>query len=365
MILRLIHTVFTFTFMGAIVAQENADTLNDTNSRKPLFKIVPTAYFTPETRGAGEVFAYLKFYSRGADRASNIRLFLAGTQNRQITLDIPWQVYFTYEKFCLNGKLDARKFPEFFYGLGNDTEESNRALYTYTSVGFRNLALWQLKGKNYAGISTSGRTLKSDLSLEKFNHLMEMSTIFGSEGYSFIGLGPAFMHDTRDVILNATKGSYLEILAQYHIGETSFQRLTFWNVAADFRQFFPLKKSTVLAYQVKAQCSFGDIPYRELPALGGPMLHRGYYFGRFRDQHLGVMQAEIRQHLFWRVGAVAFGSVGKVFNSQDLMVFRDYRPAAGGGLRFKLSKKDEANIRLDFAMTPDSRGIYIFFAEAF
>jgi hemolysin activation/secretion protein len=365
MSLKLLHIVFGILLMGFVNAQEQADSAKEVNSRKPLFRVLPTAYYTPETRIAGEVFGYLKFYSKGAERASNIRMFLAVTQNRQITLDLPWQVYFSDEKFFLNGKLDARKFPEYFYGIGNQTEEKTRTLYRYNSFGFRNLALWKLNGKNYAGISSSARILKTHLDLEKFDHLMESSTIIGSQGYSFIGLGPAFVHDSRDVILNSTKGSYLELLARYHIGETPDQGFQFWNVAADLRQYFRVTKTTVIAYQAKAQCSFGEIPYRELPALGGPMLHRGYYFGRFRDDHLGVVQAEIRQHLFWRLGAVAFGSVGKVFNNDDLVFFQNYRPAAGGGLRFKLSKKDEANIRFDVAVTPDSYGFYIFFAEAF
>lgn len=41
------------------------------------------------------------------------------------------------------------------------------------------------------------------------------------------------------------------------------------------------------------------------------------------------------------------------------------RCAAGAGLRFKLSKEDEANIRFDIALTPDSHGFYVYFAEVF
>jgi len=41
------------------------------------------------------------------------------------------------------------------------------------------------------------------------------------------------------------------------------------------------------------------------------------------------------------------------------------RCAAEAGLRFKLSKEDEANIRFDIALTPDSHGFYVYFAEVF
>lgn len=348
------------------VAQLDTTNLEDSvDSRKPILRALPTAYYTPETRIALEVFAYLSFYSKGAERASNIRMFLAGTQNKQITLDIPWQIYFKDEKFIVDGKLDARRFPEYFYGIGNHTKEAERELYAYKSVGIRNFALKQIKGKKYSGITVAGRVLRTKPDLSVFDTLADMKEIIGSKGYSFLGIGPAFVYDARDVVLCPSKGAYLALSARFNMGETSEESVQFWNLSADLRQYFPLTKTTVLAYQTKVECTFGNTPYRELPTLGGPLVHRGYYFGRLRDNHLAVAQAEIRQHLFWRVGAVVFGSIGKVYNDDNLVLFDEYRPAGGGGLRFKLSKKDEANIRLDFAFTPDSRGIYVFFAEAF
>jgi hypothetical protein len=55
---------------------------------------------------------------------------------------------------------------------------------------------------------------------------------------------------------------------------------------------------------------------------------RGYYEGRFRERQLYAVQAEYRAHLFWRVGAVGFASLGGVARDIDGTTF-DHRRVAG------------------------------------
>lgn len=341
-----------------------ADTLRD-STQKPVFKALPTAYYTPETRIALEAFAYLSFYTKGAERASNARLFAAVTQNRQLTIDLPWQVFTSGERQRIAGKLDFRKFPEYYYGIGNDTDESHRELYEYSSVGLINKAHFRLHGYNFLGLATEGRWLNAAVPTDAFPQEGRHNSITGFQGYAFAGVGPSFVHDSRDVILCPTNGKFLELTATFNQGATGKQRFAYFKSVADYRQYFHLPKKLVIAYQLAAQATVGNVPYRELPALGGPLMHRGYYFGRFRDKHFTFAQVELRKHLFWRLGAVCFGSVGRVYKGFDDQLFTGHHPAAGGGLRFKLSKKDEANIRFDVSITPDSKGFYVYFAEAF
>ena len=353
-------------------SQETVDSLAVTHvpvdtsvSERPHFSVLPTAYYTPETRIALEAFAYLSFQTDTAARKSNARIFAAVTQNRQVTVDLPWQVFTAGERHRIDGKLDVRKFPEYYYGLGNDTKEAQRGLYTYRGVGMRNSALKQIEGHNYLGIFTEGRWLDAD-SLPAFDAVD--TPLRGANGYRFFGVGPSFVHDSRDVILCSTQGRYFELTATVNAAwfpEENEGANVYAMVNADHRRFFCVRPNTVLAYQLVARASWGDVPYRELPALGGPLLHRGYYFGRFRDRHLWCAQAEVRQKLFWRLGGVAFGSAGRVYPHLQGPLLEGIRPAAGAGLRFKLSKEDEANIRFDVAWTPDSHGFYVYFAEVF
>ncbi|MBA2584230.1 MAG: hypothetical protein H0V01_12680, partial [Bacteroidetes bacterium] len=90
-----------------------------------------------------------------------------------------------------------------------------------------------------------------------------------------------------------------------------------------------------------------------------------YYQGRFRDKQLLLYQTEYRQHLKGRFGVVAFASAGMVYEEINKVMANNIHPAAGMGLRVKISKNDQANIRFDYSFTPDSKGFYIYFAEAF
>lgn len=364
--LRLAVTLGCWLLACGAWGQLVADTTQaDTAQKHSNFSALPTAYYTPETRIALEGFAYFSFQTDTAARKSNARMFVAITQNRQMTLDLPWQVFSAGEQFRIDGKLDVKKFPEYYYGIGNDTREADRGLYEYRGAGVRNSTLKQISPNNYVGMFAEGRWLDAD-SLPTFSP--SVTSLRGAQGYRFVGLGPSFVHDSRDVILCSTEGKYLEVTATLNAawfpeegdGVNAYALLN-----VDHRKFFCVRPKTVLAYQVVGRASWGQVPYRELPALGGPLLHRGYYFGRFRDRHMWCAQAEVRQTLFWRIGGVAFASAGRVHHQLDGHMFQDIRPAAGAGLRFKLNKEDEANIRLDVAFTPDSHGVYVYFAEVF
>lgn len=355
---------YIFILLLVIPTVARAQTSAD-SSRKPVFKALPTAYYTPETRIAVEAFAYFSFYADSADRRSNVRLFAAVTQNRQLTIDLPWQVFTKRESFRIDGKFDIRKFPEYYYGLGNETVEKQRQLYEYWGFGLINRAHKKLKGNHYAGMLMEARWLRTD-NLPAFP--MTGTELRGDQGYQFAGAGPSYIYDSRDVILCATRGKFIELamtMNAVQFPKSSNAVSSFYKIYADYRQFFSVTPSTVLAYEVVAQSALGRVPYRELPALGGPLLHRGYYFGRYRDKNMACVQLEVRQHLFWRFGAVAYGSAGRVYDDFDQPLLQNIRPAGGGGIRFKLSKKDEANLRFDVAFTPDSHGFYLYFAEAF
>ena len=362
---RLVWLMTALSSLLSYGQEGGEDVAADSATARPHLSALPTAYYTPETRIALEAFAYLSFQTDTAARKSNARIFAAVTQNRQVTVDLPWQVFTSGERYRIDGKVDVRKFPEYYYGLGNDTEEVQRALYTYRGVGVRNSSLKQIEGQNYVGLFTEGRWLDAD-SLPSFE--ATETPLRGAKGYRFLGAGPSFVHDSRDVILCSTQGRYFEFTATVNAAwfpKEGNGAQVYAMVNADHRRFFCVRPNTVIAYQLVARASWGDVPYRELPALGGPLLHRGYYFGRFRDRHLWCAQAEVRQKLFWRLGGVAFASAGRVHSDFSSPLWNDVRPAAGAGMRFKLSKEDEANIRFDVALTPDSHGFYVYFAEVF
>ena len=65
---------------------------------------------------------------------------------------------------------------------------------------------------------------------------------------------------------------------------------------------------------------------------------RGYYLGRYRDKKAWVLQGEYRAPLFWRLGAVAFGSWGLVAEEIQDFSLSNSRFTYGAGLRLMVSK---------------------------
>ena len=76
-------------------------------------------------------------------------------------------------------------------------------------------------------------------------------------------------------------------------------------------------------------------------------------------------QAEYRRELFWRIGMVAFAGFGGI--ARELNQFRsdELLPAGGAGLRFRLTKTNPINFRVDYGRGRAGHTLSISVGEAF
>jgi outer membrane protein assembly factor BamA len=140
------------------------------------------------------------------------------------------------------------------------------------------------------------------------------------------------------------------------------------NYVLDLRRFFRIHGAQVLAIQAYGTFNAGEVPLRSLAYLGGANSMRGYYAGRYRDKNGGVLQAEYRVPLFWRLGVVGFGGIGNVGPRLEDINLVDLKWSYGGGLRVALNKKEKLNLRLDYGLggfKSGSQGFYLQLGEAF
>jgi hypothetical protein len=106
-------------------------------------------------------------------------------------------------------------------------------------------------------------------------------------------------------------------------------------------------------------CGFPSI------VLGGGTL-RAYVYGRWRDHWSLRGQVEWRQHLVWRFGAVASVGAGLIGSRIGALGNVPVRTTYGGGLRYHISTKENANISLNYARGQEgATALSIGFAEAF
>lgn len=177
-------------------------------------------------------------------------------------------------------------------------------------------------------------------------------------------IGPAITYDSRDSSLAPGKGAYITAVGMFNIkdlgSDFSYDK---WQVGAN--AYFPLMPGTTIAVR-GAVCSVSSGgPFYDLCLYGQGGDLRGYEAGRYRDRASWAAQAEWRQHLGGKFGAVFFIGAGGIGSSLSDFDDGKFLPSAGMGLRFRASKETGINLRLDFAMGKDSHAIYFGIGEVF
>jgi outer membrane protein assembly factor BamA len=335
------------------------------DSTKFKIGILPVMFYTPETSlGFGALF-YSNFKTKKEDsllRKSNSQSYVSYTLNKQFAFENDYQIWLNLNLFYLTGAIDVSRFPEYFYGIGNDTKENDRLMVSFDLMRIQSKNLIQIKNNIYGGILFQYQKLfNQDVKLLSNALCME---VYGNMGYTAGGIGPVFIMDNRDNPLNPTKGSYLDVsYVNYKnlIGnQNKFTTLTF-----DARKYHTFFNKLIWNGNAYISHNKGEVPYRMLPEIGGPRFLRGYYRGRFRDNNMLVLQQEFRMPVFKMFGVAAFGGIGSVAKTLSQFKTNKIHYNYGVGLRIRVNKKENTNIRIDYGFTKDSQGLYIVFAEAF
>jgi len=90
--------------------------------------------------------------------------------------------------------------------------------------------------------------------------------------------------------------------------------------------------------------------------------------GRFRDRYSFFSQVEYRWQALDRIGFVFFGGVGEVTDKLSNLGLNNLKYSLGSGIRFKIVKSENLNIRIDYALglgTIKDQNFYLGIAEAF
>lgn len=328
-------------------------------------KILPMAYYMPETRIGVGVLAYSVFRIKKSDttsRNSNIQSYSSYTQNKQFSIENEWQIFSKKEKYIFSGALDYTRFPEYFYGIGNFTNASSKELYSFDLIRFRSKNVKHLGNKLFTGLQYDMQYLFNVK--KKDAMMMNTNEVPGSNGYFSSGIGALLMYDTRNNVLNATSGSYAEILFSMN-DKLTLSHFNYTTLIVDLRKYITFFDRYTLAFHGYGNFNSGVVPFRAMPVIGGARYLRGYYKGRYRDNNLIVFQGETRIRLFWRIGITAFAGIGQVADKAQHFDSNTFKYNYGAGIRYKLNKKENINLRLDMGFTKEGYGLYIVFAEAF
>jgi outer membrane protein assembly factor BamA len=326
-------------------------------------------FYTPETEfafGLGGL-VYFRTALSAVQRPSKILVSAYYTTNSQYYITIQPKLYFPgSSRVYVEAKVYFSNELKKFYGIGNDAQDLEINDYSYKSQSFGVYGEVLRKGFFFDDLLIGltydyyNMVMKDKMT----NPFLPDSNIVGNNGGKVGGIGIMLNYDSRDNVSFPSKGGY------YKLSETVYGRglasdFTYTKFKLDFKQFFMPIKEHILACELYSVLSTGTPPFHGMPLVGGASIMRGYYEGRYRDKNFIAGQVEYRKILFWRIGMTAFYSAGEVFSNFGYMKMSQVRSAYGLGLRFVFDPKEKINLRVDFAKTNESTGVYFGIDEAF
>jgi Omp85 superfamily domain len=325
---------------------------------------LPIVYYTPETRwvvGATSIVTFKEKEKETVNRPSNIQFGFAYSQLKQVLIYLPYQLWLKKNTINVQGELGYYIYNYYFYGTGNNFQKNYSELYDITFPRIRIAVLKEITKNKFLGF----RFGYDDFTISNLvqNGALASDTINGSRGGDVAPFGAMFKIETRDNIFNASEGIFLE--AYYEMAQKKILGGYSYNkFSIDVSCYKKINKISSLAINGFAQHSSGDVPFFQLPGLGGNKKMRGYYEFFYRDKNAWVLQAEWRQNIYKIIGCTIFGSIGEVQPKWEY-AFKDIRSAYGAGLRVMLDKKQKINLRLDAGVGEKKVNYYFTILEAF
>jgi hypothetical protein len=296
-------------------------------------------------------------------RESQILLAGAASLRRQFSGLLQPDLYLLEDRLQLGGTLSAARFPDTFFGVGNDTFTSASEPYTPLLYELELSPRWRLAQWLYLGPSV--RVQQVDLSEVAPGGQLDTAQVAGALGGRTVQLGLSGFWDTRDNTLYPARGVLARLTLRSALPALGSD-FRFDVLRLDARQYvsLPWASHHILALQGVLELRRGEPPFYDTGKLGGGEMMRGYYEGRYRDRQLAALQAEYRALLFWRVGGVLFASAGTVARSLSELRLEHLRPAVGAGLRVAPLADVPVNFRLDVAYG-SALSFYLNVGEAF
>lgn len=346
--------------------------VNDTSDlARPQFLAYPTLAFAPETTWEIGLSALYVYYAKRdtANRLSEISGFTFFTLENQYGLWFDHASYSDQDRWFFLGRMRVQSFPLYYHGIGTNTPKDYTARVDANQLLIKERVLRKLKKNLFLGLEVDYQRLSAvDFVLPEAN-ANTFKFPLGTRGSNNLGLGMGLVRDDRHNVLNVRDGFFSE-LAFLHSNPAWGSTYKFTSVYSDTRVYRPIGKRNVIAAQVLGQMSFGNVPFNQLPQLGGESIMRGYYYGRYRDKNHVAAQVEYRFlpipfSFTKRIGAAAFASTGTVFNHVNDLSIPNMKFSGGAGLRFLLFPKKDIWTRVDYAFTKEGGGLYIFVGEAF
>lgn len=268
---------------------------------------------------------------------------------------------FPHESFQLDYKVNLSTFSTSYWGMGyaNADNDDNETDYRRNRINAMARFMVKLAPNTYIGPFVNYRVTQASDVNEDFSYLWQGQdkTIHNYTA------GLSFTYDSRDFMLNASKGVFVQIDQTFTPRCFGNGKYNFSTTEATFATYGKLWKGAILAGELHGQFNYGHIPWSQLATVGSNDRMRGYYEGRYNDKNVIEGQVELRQHIKGRNGVVAWVALANAFPDFKNIAWRYTLPNAGVGYRWEFKKR--INIRVDYGFTRNGGGFIFNINEAF
>ena len=345
----------------------------DTTFRHTKLVLAPIVSFEPSTSwgfGVGAKFLFKPFGAGADTRTSNMPISVRYTLEDQFIALSEFTIFLPREEYLFKGNIGFSKFPIGYFGIGSDTADEDQIDISFNNFLLEPLFLRRVAPNFFIGGGWRYNSFERLELLEGDVDEMQEQLFRDSLASISSGIEIAASLDSRDNVLNAGSGVFVEFTHGFY-NEALGSSKNFMLTKFDFRRYWTLSEQRpydVLAVQFFTRLSWKDAPTLELSSLGGPEVLRGFRESRFRDRYSFFSQVEYRWQTFERIGFVFYGGIGNVTDELSDLDLGNAKFSLGTGIRLKIVKSENLNIRIDYAFglgKISDQNFYLGIAEAF
>jgi len=340
---------------------------------KPLLTPLAGPAYTPElefTLAGGFLLSYKTNPRDSLIQRSSSPLMFGITSTGAYFFSSIVSTYWLEDKLRIYADIWFKNMPDHYWGAGyesayntvkSDSTTACKRLWWWMNPRI----LWQLRPNYFLGLNVDynyTRYSETSAGVEEDPDFINYGTENMNSGFGIIA-----RYDSRDIPVNAYKGTYIDLMATFYApafgGDNKYQVYQL-----DFRKYFQIRRpGRTFALQAKTRLGVGNVPYGEMSMLGTPFDLRGYTWGRYRDKSMLFFIGEYR-HMFnkrsgemSKHGVVAWLGTGSVFDSPSGLT--NWLP--NGGVGYRLEVQPRMNLRIDIGFGRETQGFYFNFNEAF
>ncbi len=325
------------------------------------YSLVPILGYTEETEFQMGVMALLFLKPEEiAGKVPEIGLTAYGSTRGQLQIALEPYYYMFRDQVSVWGLLKYQDWVAGYYGRGNSPDidvytNFNRKKFQFGTRVESRVGLPQVF--KY-GFEIHAEYTDIDFQEGKISELPD-----GHSGWRN-GVGYLFSFDNRDNT-NWTRSGFLvqwlQMFYSDYLGDYSFDV-----ESLDLRGYTSLSEMTTTAIGFLWQRSAGDVPFDMLAGPDGICRFRGVESLYFGDNQAVIVQTELRQYLWWRLGVHTFFEGGKSGRYFSKLVHNGWHRSVGAGALFGLNLKQTLFARADFSWVDfDHLGLSFYVRQAF